>query len=187
MHSLRASIVLAAVVAAIFAAPLRGQSSDSSIFHRRQWGADFDISGGFVGAGLIHFASPTRALVLALSGSVSSTGGGNTSQLNLSLGARRYHSFTSQLHFYRTFGIDGSFSHSFAGGTTGTTTNTWSGGLFGELGAGWLVTPHLALGAAWRLSADYEHSSWTTGAFSGSSDGFFLTLGGVRLTGQLYF
>jgi hypothetical protein len=83
--------------------------------------------------------------------------------------------------------LDGSFSHSFAGGTTGTTTNTWGGGLFGELGAGWLVTPHLALGAAWRLSADYEHSSWTTGAFSGSSDGFFLTLGGVRLTGQLYF
>ncbi|MGA2384593.1 MAG: hypothetical protein ABSG61_14295 [Gemmatimonadales bacterium] len=184
---MRTSIVLVAVMAAIPAVPLWGQSSDSSVFHRGQWGADFDISGGFVGAGLIHFRSPTQAAVLALSGGVSTAGSGNTSQVNLSLGARRYHAFASQLYFYRTFGIAGSYSHSFAGGGSGTTTNTWGGGLFGELGAGWLVTPHLALGAAWRLSASYEHSSWTAGLFSGSSDGFSVTLGAVRLTGQLYF
>jgi hypothetical protein len=49
------------------------------------------------------------------------------------------------------------------------------------------MTPHLALGGAWRLSADYMHSTETSGVLTGTTNGFTLSLGQVRLTGQLYF
>jgi len=190
MASLRASIVLATVLAAIPATPLLGQTPDSAVFHRRQWGVDFNIGGGFVGAGLIHFSSPTHALVLALSGNVTTTtstalgGTENNWQVNLSLGVRRYHSFAPNLNIYRTVGVEGFYGHEFSGGPT---ANTWRGGLFGELGAGWLVTPHLAVGAAWQLSADYWHSKNTAGPNSSTTHEISLTLGTVQLRGQVYF
>jgi hypothetical protein len=193
MRSLRASCILAAVVAAIPTASLWGQTPESTGFHPRQWGMDFNISGGFVGAGLIHFTSPTQAMVLNLNGSASTTtsigggGNGNSSQLNLSFGGRRYRSFAPRLYGYRTFGIEGAYQHSFFGGGVGTTMNAWMGGLFGELGAGWMVTPHLALGASWRLSADYVRTRQTAGATTTTANGFNLTLGQVQLKGQLYF
>ena len=194
MPSLRTSIVLAAVVAAIPTASLWGQNPDSAGFHPRQWGVDFNIGNGFVGAGLIHFRSPTQAMVLALSGNVSSStntgsvgGGGNVSRINLSLGGRHYRPFAPRLYGYRTLGIEGSYSHAFMGGSFGRTDNAVGGGVFGELGAGWLVTPHLALGAAWQLSADYVHSNETTGTDTATYNGFSVTLGQVQLRGQLYF
>jgi hypothetical protein len=165
------------------------------VFHSGQWGVDFNIGSGFVGAGVIHFRSPTRALVLNLSGglstSTSATGNsisGNVVQANVSLGARRYHPFAPRLYFYRTLGIEGNYRHSFIGGATDLTENDWSGGLFGEVGAGWLVTPHLAVGATWRFSADYGGGEVRQpGVLTGKSHGFSFTLGEVRLTGQLYF
>ncbi len=191
MASLRASIVLAAVVAAIPSASLWGQTPDSAAFHRRQWGVDFDIGNGFVGAGLIHFRNPTHALVLALSGSLETItsggiGGENSSALNISLGARRYHPFAPRLYYYRTLGIEGSYAHSFTSGGP-STENRWMGGPFGELGAGWLVTPHLAVGAAWGLSAQYGYSKQTAGGATATSTVFVFSFGQVQLKGQLYF
>jgi len=190
MGSLRTSVVLTAVVAALAPAPLLGQRPDTSAFHRGQWGVNFNIGSGFVGAGLIHFRNPTRAFVLDLGGSVAtSTGNGqfgatNSSAATLSLGGRRYHPFGDRLFGFRTLGIEGSFSHVFLGGPSPNTQNRWSGGVFGELGAGWLVTPHLAVGGAWRLSVDYTRSN-VIGA--GHNSGWSFALGQVRLTGQIYF
>jgi hypothetical protein len=56
--------------------------------------------------------------------------------------------------------------------------------VFGEPGATWLVTPHLALGAAVRVGADYQRSTITGGR---ALNTWTLGLGRVHLTGQLYF
>jgi len=195
----RRFVELFGILTLAFAGPLasllQAQTPDTSLFRSRQWGVDFNIGSGFAGAGLIHFRSPTRALVLDFGGSVqTSTSGttvttsGNIVQANVSLGARRYHPFAPRVYSYRTLGIEGNYSHSFIGGATDVTVNGWSGGLFGELGAGWLVTPHLALGAAWRLSADYGWSeARQAGVQQGKTHGLSVALGQVRLTGQLYF
>jgi len=188
------SIVLVTIMAVVSAAPLWGQTPDSSVFHRRQWGVDFNIGSGFAGAGLIHFSSATRALVLNVSGDVStsipddtSSTGGNSSQITISLGARRYHPVAPHLLLYRTLGIEGSYEHEFRGGASPVTDNSQYAGLFGEMGASWLVTPHLALGAAWRLSADYQRADEKTGQITYQTHSFILLLGQPRLTGQLYF
>ncbi len=186
MRSLRSSVVLALAASVVAAAPLLGQAQAASPFHRGQWGVDFNVGNGFVGAGLIHFRAPDRAFVVDLNGSVTTSTGpaqptGNATTVGLSLGARRYHRFAAQLIGFRTFGLEGSYGHVFLSGSPSSTT--WTGGLFGELGGGWMVTPHLALGASWRLSADYEHLK--TGAATGHS--WTITLGHPRLTGQIYF
>jgi hypothetical protein len=59
-------------------------------------------------------------------------------------------------------------------------------GLFGNLGAAWLVTPHLGLGAQWQVSVTYTHTS-LSGTGTGKSDAVSLGLGQVSLTGQFYF
>lgn len=192
MRSLGITLSLAAVVAAIPAARLRAQTP-AAPFHRGQWGIDFNVANGFVGVGAIHFRSPVKALVLSLYGSASTTTftyggggstGGNANAIGVSLGARRYRAVAPRVQFSRTLGLEGSYAHTYQGGST---QNTWSGGLFGELGAAWLVTPHLGLGGAWRLSADYQHMTTKSGGVTGSGHAFTLSLGQVHLTGQIYF
>jgi hypothetical protein len=190
-----ASFVLAAAAATVLAGPLRAQAPDSA-FHRGQWGVDFAIGNGFAGAGLIHFRSPTRALVLNLSGSFatgSGTGatpapGMNRSTVNVSLGARRYLPVAPHLEVFRTFGILGLYQHQFDG-SSGTTTVSWGAGVFAAAGAGWMVTPHLALGASWTLSAQFTRAT-IAGSGLANPGGFNVwgvTLGTPSLTGQLYF
>jgi hypothetical protein len=192
MRSLGVTLSLAAVVAAI-PVSLRAQARAPEAFHRGQWGIDFTVANGFVAVGAIHFRSPTQALVLSLTGSASTTTvtyagggstGGNANAIGVSLGARRYRAVAPRVQFSRTLGLEGSYAHTYQ---SGTTQNTWSGGLFGELGADWLVTPHLGLGGAWRLSADYQHMSSKSGGATASGHGFTLSLGQVHLTGQIYF
>jgi len=195
MRSLRSSVALAIIVAVIPAAGLRAQVADSAAFHRGQWGMDFNAGYGFAGAGLIRFRSPTRALVLSVGGSLQTTSydpasgypGGNRTEVNVNLGARRYHLFAPRLYYYRTVGVEGAYTHQFSGGDAGSTEIQWNGGLFGEVGLGWLVTPHLALGAAWRLNADYYRADQRAGAQRTWTSGFTATLAQPRLTGQLYF
>ena len=186
------AVALATVLAAFSSARLVGQTPDS-VFHHGQWGVEFVASNGVTGAGLIHFRSPTRAFVLDLSGSVATstltssgmTNSGNASNVVVSLGARRYRSVTTRVLFLRTLGIEGGYTHQFlAGGSQ----EAWLAGLFGELGASWLVTPHLALGGAWRLSADYSHLAASSGGVTNATGHqITFTLGRVQLTGQLYF
>ncbi len=186
------ALTLAAVLAAAPCTRLVGQVPDS-VFHHGQWGVEFVASNGVTGAGLIHFRSPTRAFVLDLSGSVATstitsggiTNSGNISNVVVSLGARRYRSVASRVLFLRTLGLEGGYTHQFLGGGS---QEAWLAGLFGEVGASWLVTPHLALGGAWRLSADYSHlASRSGGVTNATGHAITFTLGQVQLTGQLYF
>lgn len=181
--------------ATVLAGPVRAQAPDST-FHRGQWGVDFTVGGGFAGAGLIHFGGPDRALVLALSGSVTSVAGtgagtsaaGNRSAVNVSFGARRYRPVAAHLEFFRTFGVMGLYQHEFDSAPDAT-TESWGAGVFAAVGAGWLVTPHLALGATWTLSAAFTRTTISgSGVLNpGAASAWSVALGTPSLTGQLYF
>ena len=86
-----------------------------------------------------------------------------------------------------TLGVDASYRHIFAASAAQPTDNTWAAGLFGDAGASWLVTPHLGLGAAWRLNLSYFHEKASGRGPTGTASGIQLSLNQVRLTGQLYF
>ena len=166
-------------------------------FHRGQWGTDFTIGNGFFGAGLIRFRGPARALVLGLGGQFatgSSTGTLGAPALhevvvNLSLGARRYHAFAPRLLVYRTLGLAGSYQRNSESSAAPTTTVTWTAGVFAAGGAGWMVTPHLALGAEWRLTASFGRQTISGAGLTnpGGFDTWSVTLGTPVLVGQLYF
>ena len=195
MRSLRTPLLLAAVVAAMPPARLVGQAADSVRFHRGQWGTDFTIGYGFVGAGVIRFHGPARALVLGLGGQFatgSSTGAFGEPALhlmavNLSLGARRYHALAPRLLVYRTFGLAGSYNRNSQSG--GTSSVAWTAGVFASAGAGWMVTPHLELGAEWKLSASFGRQTVSGSGLpnAGGYNTWSVMLGMPDLVGQLYF
>jgi hypothetical protein len=192
MRLVRTALVIAAAASASAPATVMAQAVERSPFHPRQWGADFVIASGFAGVGVIHFRSADRAVVADLSGDIltsSSNGGGprgNSNSATLSLGMRRYRGLAPSVELFHTLGIDVDYSHNYqpAGPTT---TNGWGAGLFGELGAGWMVAPHLLLGVSWRVDATYSHTSTKTLGGSTSGHQLELSLGGVRLLGQLFF
>ncbi len=192
MRALRTALTVAALASVLVPAVGHAQAAERSPFRARQWGADFNIGNGFVGVGAIRFTAPDRALVLDLSGDVAtrtSNGGGprgNSNSFTLSLGMRRYRGLAPSVEMYHTLGLEAAYSHNYdAAGPV--TDNTWGAGVFGDLGAGWMVSPHLLLGASWRVEALYNHTSSKTPAVSTSGHRLELSLGGVRLIGQLFF
>jgi hypothetical protein len=187
-------------VAAVFPPPVLAQAPDSALFHRGQWGVDFRIGGGFAGAGALHFTSPTHAILFDLSGAyrhssytdatptVRATNGDGT--LSLGLGSRSYHPLGAHLYRWTTLGA--SFLYDRQSSTTqDTVTQTSQGlgaGVFVNIGATWLVTPHLGLGAQWQVDLTYTHNSVSSTSYgSGTSDNVTVGLARVALTGQLYF
>ena len=192
MRLVRTALVIAAAVSASAPATGMAQAAERSPFHRGQWGADFTVAFGFAGIGAIHFNAPDRAVVLDLSGDVASStsnGGGargNTNNATLSLGMRRYRGLAPNVQLFHTLGVEADYSHIYSA-TGPVTTNEWGAGVFGELGAGWMVAPHLLLGANWRVDATYAHTSTKTPGGSTSGHQLELALGGVRLIGQLFF
>jgi hypothetical protein len=117
------------------------------------------------------------------------TGSGEEVNLRLCVGTRAYHAIRPRLFRLLTVGVSGNYSWQQATNqdTLQTKGQGFGAGLFGDLGATWLVTPNLALGAKWGLSFDYRHSATSASYGSGSSDTFAITIGSVALVGQLYF
>ncbi len=194
MHSRVAVTALAAAVSLTSLA--MAQVPDSTPFHRGQWGVDFGIGAGFAAIGALHFTSPTHAMLLNLTsvfGHGSSAIGGpptiTTSNVNagLSVGTRAYRAVDARVYRWTTLGLSMAYNRQ---------TTTVSGvsqrlqgigaGVFGNLGAAWLVTPHLGLGAQWQVTVNYTHTT-LSGTGSGSSNALSIGLGQVSLTGQFYF
>lgn len=190
MNALRTALTLAALASASAPATLLGQAAEPTPFHARQWGADFTIIGGFTGAGFIHFRNPTHAMVADLGVGIQSTtpsGGGpgtNTMSATLRLGMRRYRPLTRGVLGFGTLGIDVTHTHQFRGGPGPLSSNGWGGGIFGNVGASWLVTPHLGIGADWGVTVGYVHE---TGPLANVDRQWTVGLGQLQLTGQLYF
>ena len=171
---------------------LSAQLTDSMAFHRGQWGAEFQIGSGFFGAGTLHFTSPTHAWLMNASAAYAHTSGSgfgvstvNTGSIALDLGTRAYRSFGRRLYRLTTFGVSLSYSRQTT--NLGTTTQLLGGGPFADLGATWLVTPHLGIGARWRAAIAYTHGKASGGGSSSTVDYVRVSVDGVVLTGQLYF
>ena len=191
MRSLRSAVAVAALASALAPATVFAQA-ERSPFHAKQWGADFAVGFGFAGVGAIHFTAPDRAVVMDLAGNVSSStsnGGGargNNNNATLSLGMRRYRGVAPSVQMYHTLGLEANYSHNY-NAAAASTTNGWGAGVFGELGGGWMVSPHLMLGANWRVDATYDHTSTKTAGGTTSGHTLDLSFGGVSLIGQLFF
>jgi hypothetical protein len=103
----------------------------------------------------------------------------------LSLGSRAYHPLGPRLYRWTTLGL--SFLYNRESSTPDTVTQTSQGlgaGVFVNVGATWLVTPHLGLGAQWQVDLTYTHNSASS---FGTSDNVTVGLARVALTCQLYF
>ena len=178
----------------------------STPFRRGQWAAQFTAGSGFGSLGFLKFRSPTRALVLDVQlGGVhseslteDSTGVSQFDGLNsnaftqLRFGWRRYVGGEPRIVTHYTFGVLAGFNHSVSTSTVGgisTKSNGWSGGLFGDLGATYLVTPKLGLGA--MASGTLSYSTSTTEAEPFGGKGHRWQIGGsavsAAMVATLYF
>lgn len=187
---------LCTLVAALVAAAAPAQTPDSVAFHRGQYGADFLIGGGFAAAGALRFSSPTHALLFDLSSSYShgsehfgSTAiTGSSGNAALRLGTRAYHSLDRRLYRWTTFGLSVSYNRQTnTQDTVSQTTQGVGGGVFANVGATWLVTPHLGIGAQWEVNLTYSHYSGSISSGAPTTNVVTVSLARLALTGQLYF
>src|SRR6266481_4880511 len=120
---------------------LAAQARDSMPFHKGQWGVDFRIGNGFGGVGALHFRSPTRAMLIDLSGGYSHgsitnpAAHGSAVNAALSLGTRGYHAMDPHVYRWTTLGV--SFLYNRQSSTQGGVTQTNQGvgaGVFANLG-----------------------------------------------------
>jgi hypothetical protein len=102
------------------------------------------------------------------------------------LGMRAHHAFGRRLYRLTTFGMFLGYSRQTIS-TNNSKTETIGVGPFADLGATWLITPHLGIGAQWRAVISYTHAR-ATGAFgSATANQVQISLGHIQLAGQLYF
>jgi len=151
--------------------------TDSLPFHRGQWAGQFAGGWDFASAGLLKFRSPKKALVVDIriegghgedlvTDSAGTHWGGVGSHADVSLwfGWRRYHSAGSRVAAYHSWGLLAGFTHSVAVEPGfRSIANGWNGGVFGDFGGSYFLTPRLSLGAtvtgAIRYSEVYAQPS----------------------------
>ena len=185
--------------------PLSLFSQDSTAkpptpFRRGQWATQFAVGSGFASLGFLKFRSPTRALVLDIrlngfhaenlvddsTGTSQFDGLSSSAFTQLQFGLRRYSGGEPRIVTHYTLGVFAGFNHT-ASTSPGTVdvssqTNGWSWGLFGDLGATYLVTPKLGLGA--MASGSLSYSTSTTKSSLGPS-GRRWQIGGSALGASL--
>ena len=176
------------------ATSLVAQNPDSMAVRAGRWGVDFRIGNGFAGAGALHFTSPTRATLLdvtsAYNHTANTTPGGPTLLASsigaaLSLGRRTYTRVDPRVYRWTTLGLSVAYSRQRIKQGATTQINRGVGtGVFANVGAMWLVTPHLGLGAQWQVDLTYTHAGGSSG---NTSDAVTLGLARVALTGQFFF
>lgn len=199
MRILPASALLVSCLIAL-TMEARAQGDEPLGFRSGQWGADFQVQGGFTGAGAIKFTSPTRAWVLDLGTAVvhasanlpgtSATSAGTSVNLSMKAGRRMYGTITHRVAPWTALGVTAVYAwqRATSGDTVLQHSNTAGAGLFGSLGATWLITAHLGVGAQWSLLLNYAHQSFTSNV-SGTStvNSISVSIPNVALAGQVYF
>jgi hypothetical protein len=194
------------VLAALLVACVQDSSiPDSSPFRRGQWAAQFGAGSSTASFGFLKFRSPRRALVLdfRINGGhgeslVTDSSGTRFSSLfsratvDIRLGVRQHRLGRRVIPFY-SLGILGGFSHltSVAAGFSGVDDNGWSAGVFGDVGAAYMITPNLALGATGTLTLRYASETREQSSAAGTAKVRSWDLAGdaprATLLVQLYF
>jgi hypothetical protein len=207
VFTLRASLILLLAGCPFAAAAQDAPASDTTPFHQRQWAAQFAGGLNLVTLGALRFTAPTRAWLVDFSftgGHAHSTDRlsdtavvqGFSSQANvaLRLGRRFYQGRGRSVVSFQTLGVLGGFVHDCGGSQGGgsfsgsSCNNGWTAGVFGELGAAYLITPRFSIGGAATVSFDYQR---TTGSASGGATytrwSYQGTLHGASFQATVYF
>jgi hypothetical protein len=171
MHScLRLLPILILSPHSLFAQDSTTQSADTP-FRRGQWAAQFSAGSG-ASLGFLKFRSDRRALLLEvrLAGAhgesiVTDTTGSrfaglsSAASVQLRFGRRRYRGGTPKVATHYTIGALAGFDHDVSRSpVSAAEANTWTVGLFGDIGATYLVTSRLGLGALAGASLSYSSS-----------------------------
>ncbi len=153
---------------------------DTTSFRSGQWAMQFGGGLNLATLGLLKFTGPARAWLvdLAVDGghqhsTIHATSPTDTTlssysshaTVTLRLGRRFYRARSGRVVTFQTLGVLGGFGHSagsgFFGG--GGSTNGWSAGAFGEIGAAFLVASKLSVGgtagATWTYARSVSRSS----------------------------
>lgn len=198
---------LAAAPAAAQSTPASAPDTASLPFHAGQWGAEFGL-GTYTSAGFLRFRSPSRAWVGNVSADYSRRSREDNeweqtdALLNLSAGHRWFRAVLPDVSHFLTLGsVVGSRrseqtrQSSVPGPGTAevrSTTSSYFAGLTADVGAQWMVTPSLSLGAKWGAQAvvgrDRERvrrDMSSANELTGTSVNLFL--GRIAILGTLYF
>jgi hypothetical protein len=174
------------------------QSGEASPFRPKQWGVEFGLGGNFASVGLLRFQTAQRALLFDVEGSVlrqtpvdgptrTSTGGAAR------LGVRRYRNIQPAVVGFGTLGalVSGGRTTNFVNLANNPpqkiVQSTVGAGAFADIGAAWMVTPNLSLGAVWSTTLDYTRSDSEVLGVSRSSSAISLAFGSVGLRGNIFF
>lgn len=211
-------ITLAAVAIFLAAAPATAQDAGKTLpFRRGQWAAEFsattsipaepasddELRFAFPSVGFLRFLSPSKAILVDASFSVSSDeqelnipNGPTSSEkvsstaLGLRAGLRGYRALSSRATGFGSLGL--------TFGTLGGTledpdlpdeverSGTSFGG-FAELGGAYMVTPNISLGASFGASLVRREVEETLQEASYTENGMRLLVGQTRLLVTLYF
>lgn len=189
------------------AAPAAAQQGDTSAvpFRPGQWGSQFSFDGQFVSAGFLRFRSPTAAWVVDAGLSIERVSVEDDQVAEdrdlandayfLQLGHRGYGPVASRVVSYRGFGVFGSAYRDEQPqfGTPQRLEQTGGqAGAFAEIGATWMVTPHLGLGAGAQINASYRWREYRiesplAGDEKQRATGWGVDVGRVRARISLFF
>lgn len=209
-RSAGAALLLTGLVVAVPVAAQTAPAStpDSLPFRAGQWGAEFGL-GSYTSVGFVRFRSPNRAWVGTLSAEYTrQQPEGNlpdrtSSQLDVTAGHRWFRAVLPNVSQFVTLGgVSGvrRFESSVRQSTfpdPGTievrSTRSWYfAGVVADVGAQWMVTPSLSLGAKWGAQAvigrdreRFRGSPSSTADVTGTTSSLFL--GRITVLGTLYF
>ena len=200
----RLSTILGAFVL-VSAPTLRAQEpADTLPFHAHQWAFLFIGGSSFAGLGALKFTAPNRAWIINVGGSAihartdvplapdtTETQTQNAATFSLRLGRRFYQPRGHEVVSYQSLGITGGAnrfcSHDSFGGTTNSNCSTgWTAGVFGELGAQYLLTPRLSIGGQFNAAVSYQFTRSTNGLPNRNWE-LQLSFGQVGFGGAIYF
>lgn len=191
-----------ALAAATTPAAAQRAAGDTLPFTPGQWGVEAGIGSSSAGVGALRFLSRATALTFDLAASytkqtnepipTTGTAGSTTvtsTFVGASLGLRRYRPIGGSIAGF--FGAGATVNHQVTridqGNGRGHQT---SAGGFGEMGASYLVSPHLALSGAYGINALYRSGETTqtlATSFRSDSHGWSIGTTGVRLTAGIFF
>jgi hypothetical protein len=214
LHRRPARVAAIAVALCSSSAAAAAQQADTLPFRKGQWGAEFAAS-NFAGIGVLRFTSPKNAWLLDVQGRIRRESGDNDDPstpniirdddfAQVRVGWRRYGVLAPRV--VRHLGVGVLASRASADQQVGAfvvsvpflplqSHASTSIGAFAELGAQWMITPKLSLGASYMASVSGEWTSVKTTSFTpqGSTrstrsvDGYSGVLGPLSIRAAVYF
>jgi hypothetical protein len=203
--------LIASLAAPLAAAPLAAQSSDTTgalPFRAGQWATQFGFDGSFVSAGALRFRSQRSAWVVDVFARAEHyTYENGPAAVNddeaeatdlgavLQLGLRRYRPVATRTNAFAGAGLYGSTFVNrtpFDGASVLYTQREGAAGVYGELGATWMVARNLGLSGATQLVATYnwarvEQPAGFGGTVTLDAKGYGVQLARTRLMVTVYF